>query len=143
MTVIEPDRIGQILMLMDRDFQERLAQDLTQRGVRGVSRRHRSVFLYLGQHGASRSVDLAQAAGIRPQSMMTIVNELEELGMVKRRPDPNDSRAKLIEFTAVGRQFIDELRQSTQAVYQQYADLVGEKQMQSVFKQLNRLVTAT
>ena len=59
--------------------------------------------MHLERNGASRSVDLAQKIGVRPQSMMKTVHELEELGLVTRSGDPVDSRAKLVAFTAQGR----------------------------------------
>lgn len=139
----QPDKIGQTLMLAARDFQRRLDQDLCARGVRGVGSRHREVFLHLGQNGAARSVDLAHAAGIRPQSMMAIVHELEELGLVERRPDPTDSRAKLIDFTDQGRAFIDELSRSTRTVWQQYETIVGKDPLQQTFSGLQALLETT
>ncbi len=135
-----PNRIGQILMLMARDFQQRLDTDLTARGIPGIGQRHRAIFLHLGQNGASRSVDLAQAAGIRPQSMMVIIHELEDLGLVERRPDPSDSRAKLIDFTAEGRKFITELTQSTEQVWQQYTDIVGKDELTRLLDGLQSLL---
>ena len=138
-----PRKIGQILMLMAKDFQSRLDADLGARGVQGISQRHRIIFLHLGQHGASRSVDLAQAAGIRPQSMMVIIHELEEMGLIERRPDPRDSRAKLIDFTVKGRQLIKELTRSTETVWRQYRDIAGKQQIQQIFEGLNSLLTHT
>jgi DNA-binding MarR family transcriptional regulator len=41
-----------------------------------------------------------------PQSMGEIVDELEELGYVERRPDPGDRRAKLVTLTARGRECV-------------------------------------
>jgi DNA-binding MarR family transcriptional regulator len=139
----QPQQIGQTLMLAARDFQRRLDQDLRSRGVKGVGSRHREVFLHLGQNGASRSVDLAHAAGIRPQSMMAIVHELEELQLVERRPDPSDSRAKLIDFTAQGRAFIAELTRSTEIVWQQYAEVVGTVRLQATISGLQALLEPT
>lgn len=132
--------IGEILMLMTRDFQRRLDDDLRQRGIRGVGPRHRSVFLHLGHHGPSRAVDLAAAAGIRPQSMMKAVHELEEMGLVTREPDPQDFRAKLIRFTPTGERLIDELTVSTQTVWQQYAELVSEVALKRTFNGLKSLM---
>lgn len=131
---------GQTLMLLTRDFQERLDADLKARGVQGIGARHRAVFLFLARNGASRAVDLAQSAGIRPQSMMKIVHELEELDMVERRVDPDDSRAKLIDFTRQGRQFIRELSRSTETVWRQYVALLGENEALRTFNNLNRLL---
>lgn len=135
-----PQEIGQILMLLTRDFQARLDADLRERGVAGVGARHRAVFLFLGRNGASRAVDLAESAGIRPQSMMKIVHELEAMGLVERRTDPADSRAKLIDFTARGRAFIAELSRSTATVWRQYAALLGKSRAVETFENLKTLL---
>lgn len=132
--------LGQTLMLAAQDFQRRLDADLESRGVQGIGSRHRAVFLFLGRHGPSRAVDLAQASGIRPQSMMKIVHELESLGLVKREEDPRDSRAKLIEFTGSGRKLIKELARSTATVWEQYAAILGRKQLKQTMEHLNTLI---
>jgi MarR family transcriptional regulator for hemolysin len=132
--------LGQTLMLIARDFQGRLDRDLAARGVRGIGSRHRAVFLFLGRHGPSRAVELAQAAGIRPQSMMKIVHELESLDLLERRPDPRDSRAKLIDFTASGRHLITELSRSTATVWEQYADIIGPGALEQTMNHLNTLI---
>lgn len=129
-------------MLMAMDFQQRLDADLNARGVQGIGARHRSVFLFLGRNGASRAVDLAEAAGIRPQSMMKIVHELESLGLVERRGDPTDSRAKLIDFTESGRRLIAELSRSTETVWQQYAKILGNSALERTVTQLNTILQA-
>lgn len=121
--------LGQTLMLALEDFQRRLDADLRKCGFPGIRHKHRAVFMHLDRYGASRSVDLAAAAGIRPQSMMKIVHELEELGLVARRADPGDSRAKLVEFTARGRALVRQLTLSTETVWRQYEKLVGRKQL--------------
>lgn len=137
----QQQEIGQVLMLIGRDFQARLDSDLQRRRVKGISARHRSVFLFLGRNGPSRAVDLATAAGIRPQSMMKIVHELESAGLVTRRDDPGDSRAKLVDFTRRGRRLIQELSDSTQTVWQQYADILGEESLEQTLRQLKKLLT--
>jgi MarR family transcriptional regulator for hemolysin len=137
---VESHQLGQTLMLVARDFQQRLDADLKARGVEGIGARHRAVFLFLGRNGASRAVELATAAGIRPQSMMKVVHELEAMGLVERRPDPDDSRAKLIDFTAAGRRLIRELSDSTETVWQQYEDILGKQAMRRTFDNLNALI---
>ncbi len=74
--------------------------------------------------------------------MMVIVHELEDMGLVERRPDPADSRAKLIDFTGSGRRFISELTRSTQAVYEQYAEIVGEHRLQAALDSFDALLQA-
>jgi DNA-binding MarR family transcriptional regulator len=132
--------LGQILMLAAADFQTRLDADLRSRGVTGIRNRHRAVFLHLGRFGPSRSVDLAQAAGIRPQSMMAIIHELEHTGLLERRADPADSRAKLIYFTAEGQHFITELGRSTENVWDQYTAVLGGPALASTIASLQKIL---
>lgn len=132
--------LGQTLMRILEDFQRRLDADLSERNVEGVRPRHRVVFMHLDRCGASRSVDLAAAAGIRPQSMMKILHELEQLGLVTRRPDPRDSRAKLVEFTAAGQKLIGELTRSTETVWDQYAQQLGGRKLEQSLDAFNSLL---
>lgn len=131
--------LGQTLMMALRDFQRRLDENLAQRGVRGIRARHRKVFMHLNHNGASRSVDLAEKVGVRPQSMMKTVQELEQLGLVTRSVDPLDSRAKLVEFTKEGQAFIGELTRSTVIVWEQYTALVDERELQKAMQLLQKL----
>ena len=142
MSLDQSQTLGQTLMLVARDFRRRLDADLVARGIAGISHRHNDVFLYLGRNGPSRSVDLAHAAGIRPQSMMNIIQELEHQGLVQRRRDPTDSRAKLVEFTAAGSKLIAELGASTATVWDQYQQVLGSTELQHTLKNLDALITA-
>ena len=137
---VQKDQLGQVLMLALQDFQRRLDADLAQGGFPGIRYRHRAVFMHLERFGASRSVDLAAAAGIRPQSMMKIVHELEALGLVSRKADPADSRAKLIEFTGAGEALIEQLSAATERVWKQYAALLGEQALRLTIDNLDRLL---
>ena len=140
MAGVQKHEVGQLLMLTLQDFQRRLDEDLAGAGFPGIRYRHRALFMHLDRHGASRSVDLAEAAGIRPQSMMKIVHELEGLGLICRRADPTDSRAKLIEFTAEGQRVIEQLTRSTEQVWTQYAALLGERKLNQLLASLDTLL---
>lgn len=47
--------------------------------------------------------ELATALGIDPPNATTVVDDLEALGLVRRRPHPTDRRAKLVEATRKGK----------------------------------------
>jgi DNA-binding MarR family transcriptional regulator len=76
--------------------------------VRRLRTRHRfplaqtQVLGRLDRSGAMGVSDLAGAEGVRPQSMAQTVGDLEQAGMVSRRPDPSDGRRQLVELTAPG-----------------------------------------
>src|SRR4051794_10525112 len=48
--------------------------------------------------------DLAAALGIDPPNATVLVDELERLGLVRRRPHPTDRRAKVVEATRKGKE---------------------------------------
>jgi DNA-binding MarR family transcriptional regulator len=66
---------------------------------------HSAVFAQISPEG-SRLSALARGANMTPQAMGELVDELEGLGYVERRPDPTDRRAKLIMLTPRGRDCI-------------------------------------
>ena len=47
--------------------------------------------------------ELAAALGIDPPNATAVVDDLEALGLVRRRPHPTDRRAKLVEATRKGK----------------------------------------
>jgi len=49
-----------------------------------------------------RSSELAQHVGVGRATISRQVRRLEELGLLSRRPDPEDSRGQLLELTAEG-----------------------------------------
>jgi DNA-binding MarR family transcriptional regulator len=57
----------------------------------------------LDREGPQSVSDLAHSERVRPQSMAQTVGELEQVGLVARRPDPGDRRRALVELTAEGR----------------------------------------
>ncbi len=46
---------------------------------------------------------LVDALGIEPPSLVPLLNQLERAGLVERRPDAVDKRAKTLHLTAAGR----------------------------------------
>ncbi|MGW4482543.1 MarR family winged helix-turn-helix transcriptional regulator [Amycolatopsis sp. NPDC004368] len=68
-----------------------------------------SVLSELVRVGPGRMSRLAQLEGVRMPSMTDVVGRLERLGLVVRRPDPDDGRAVLVEATREGERFYAEL----------------------------------
>lgn len=65
--------------------------------------------------GPMRVSALAEALGVVPRSATSIADELEELGAVRRRPDPDDRRATLLEVTDRGRRLMAAVSDSRRA----------------------------
>ena len=85
-------------LMLSREVSEGVA-----RAGHPIKASHSAVFGQMGAEG-SRLSGLAKGANMTPQAMGELVDELEGLGYVVRRPDPTDRRAKLITLTESGRQ---------------------------------------
>ena len=60
------------------------------------------VMARIAKEGPAAASDLARAEGIKPQSMGTILSELERSGLIAREPHPTDRRQKVISLTTKG-----------------------------------------
>lgn len=56
-----------------------------------------------------RLTDLGEKLLVRPPSVTGVVDRLERDGLVRRRPAPSDSRAKLVALTVAGRRLVREV----------------------------------
>jgi DNA-binding MarR family transcriptional regulator len=91
---------GTVLANELREALGRLVRRL--RAEPGPSVRHTTVLGRLDRRGPASISDLAAAERMRPQSMAATVQELEEDGLVARRPDPADRRRAFVELTPAG-----------------------------------------
>jgi DNA-binding MarR family transcriptional regulator len=90
--------------LLDIAFDAMIAEfreELEETEFRDVRPTHGCVFRYVRGPGL-RLTDLAERANMTKQSVGEIVDDLAARGYVKRIPDPEDKRAKLICLTDRG-----------------------------------------
>ena len=64
-----------------------------------VSAAHLHITRHLSPQG-DRLTDLADRAGMSKQAMADLIDQCEAWGLVERRPDPLDRRAKRVGYTA-------------------------------------------
>lgn len=97
------ESVGQLLVRSARLFNEAaLARMRSEMGLPGVRTSHTSLFPFIELEG-TRLTDLAARVGVSKQAAGQLVEELEEMGVLERAPDPADGRAKLVRFSARGR----------------------------------------
>ncbi len=98
--------------------------NLVTRGQVGAAHIH--ITRHLATEG-SRLTDLARSAGMSKQAMGTLVEQCEAWGMVTRAPDPQDARARRLQFTDIGLAWLNAYREAVEQAELELRQAVGEE----------------
>jgi DNA-binding MarR family transcriptional regulator len=132
--------IGQLLTQLTRLFQTELFDHLVAAGLEDARVPHTHVTAYIKADG-SRLTELAAQARMTLPAMSELVDDLQRLGIVERRPDPSDGRAKLICLTDTGWQAMGTARRVIAEIEAHYAQLVGAEQFEAAAQTLDELLS--
>ena len=92
-------------MLWQQTYPEMLRQ-VNAAGFDDIRLGHWPVLQWPGPEGQRPSV-IAERAGTSKQAVNHVLRDLGRLGYVELRPDPRDSRARLVELTARGHALVE------------------------------------
>ncbi len=109
-----------------------------QAGLPGLRASHTSVFPHIALEG-SRLTDLARSMGVSKQAVAQLVDELVEMGVLVRLPDPDDGRAKRIAFARGGRGLLYGLTVLDQ-VQEVIGDAIGRGRLDALHDGLSALL---
>lgn len=100
-TIAPPDaELASALALDLRTAVRKLKRHLREQGQQAdLTPSQTSVVLRLEEVGAATVSSLARVEGMRPQSMSAVIAPLQEAGLVRGAPDPNDGRQTLMSLT--------------------------------------------
>lgn len=94
--------VGHFLLRAARLWNEEAIARIRAGGFPSARLSHTQVMPHLDLEG-TRLTELARRMDVTKQAAQELINELEQLGVVERVPDPSDGRAKLIRFSERGR----------------------------------------
>lgn len=75
----------------------------------GMTRAQWAVLLKLERHEGAQQSELAEFLEIQPITLTRLVDRLCDNGLIERRPDPADRRAKLLYLTPAARPLIEKI----------------------------------
>jgi DNA-binding MarR family transcriptional regulator len=133
--------IGQLLVQLTRLFQTELFERLLAAGLTEARVPHTHVTAYIKAEG-SRLTELAAQARMTLPAMSELVDDLQRLGIVERRPDPSDRRAKLICLTESGWEAMRTARDVIADIEAEYAQHVGVERFEAAAQTLDSLLRA-
>jgi DNA-binding MarR family transcriptional regulator len=132
--------IGQLLANLIRLFRAELAsRGEGGAGVERIRPAHLQVFGSIKAEG-SRLTELAESSGLSLSAMAELVDSLQALGYLERRPDPADGRAKLVCLTEAGRGAIGEGRKLIAGIEADWGDAIGERRFAELCDSLQSLL---
>lgn len=133
------NNIGRRMNEAVRLFEGRIIAHLREAGRDELGLSHINLTRNLDENG-TRLTELARRAAMTKQSMSELVAQVERLGLVERRPDPSDGRAKLICFTEAGFGWLDAFHQALKCAEQEMRDELGDALVNLLIESLARYV---
>ena len=130
-----PPLIGALLRIPWEAVQRHMLERLHERGFTDLDAAHLNVFQYPGPQGA-RPSELATRLRISKQALNYLLGELERLGYLERRPDPDDLRSKRVALTRRGTSAVHVIREAVAEVEAAWEQQLGPKR----FSQLRGLL---
>ena len=95
--------------------------------------------LLVERDGVSQQ-QLADAVGIRPQSVSEAIATMENHGFVRREPSAADRRVMLIYVTEQGREYHEKVSEERRIHAKKYFSALEESEKQALFALLEKLI---
>jgi DNA-binding MarR family transcriptional regulator len=136
-----PPLIGALLRMPWNAVQQHMLDRLHESGFADFDAAYLTVFQYPGPQGA-RPSELAARLRISKQALNYLLGELERLGYLERRADPDDLRSKRIALTPRGIASVGVIREAVGEVETAWAQQLGAErfdELRNLLLELNRL----
>ena len=131
--------VGQLLARLLREFRHDLAAPRAEAGFGDIRDPHMQIFGNV-RMGGVRLTELADRAQLSLAATSELVNDLEEMGYLVRRPDPADGRAKLIDLTRRGRDAMSAAGDRVADIERRWSKLVGAKDFAQMCRTMQGLL---
>jgi DNA-binding MarR family transcriptional regulator len=136
-----PPMIGALMRLPWEAVHRRMLEALRENGFPEIDGPRLSVLLWPGPDG-QRPSDLAARMKVTKQALNYLLGDLERLGFLERRPDPDDRRARRIALTDRGRELVPIIRGAVSNTERDWAASLGAdrfEQLRGLLVDLNEI----
>jgi DNA-binding MarR family transcriptional regulator len=130
--------LGLLLFIPYRALETRIFQALADAGFDDFTPAQARVMQRIGPDG-TRLTELAEAAQVTKQTAGFLVDQLERTGYVRRTPDPDDARARLVRIAERGAAAQPIAAAALAQVEAEWRAHVGERQWRQLRQALTKL----
>jgi DNA-binding MarR family transcriptional regulator len=93
---------------------------------------------YLRDHDGSPQQELADVLCMDANNVVLLLNELEDLGHIARRRDPDDRRRHLVDLTASGRQALTRAERAQESIEDDVLQALDAQERATLWRLLTR-----
>jgi DNA-binding MarR family transcriptional regulator len=133
--------LARMLLEAFRALDGEIEQALRDRGLGELRPSQAVAMLLVDRTGGTRLTELAGRANVTRQAMMQLVDELQQIGCVRRTADPADGRAKIVRLTAKGLRHRAEARRAMAGVEARARRLLGDRRYEALRAMLVELTS--
>ncbi|MCA2244978.1 MarR family transcriptional regulator [Mycobacterium sp. WUMAC-067] len=129
-----PFLLAQLGAYVSSDFQRRLSSI-------GADPRTYAVLLALASADGQSQRQLSERLGIHRNAMVVVIDQLEQRGLAKRLPRPEDRRAVAVTLTAKARRLLPALHEQGRDLENEIAAPLSAKERATLRRLLQRVAT--
>ena len=129
--------LGYLLKHVQLRFFELTAAALAPAGING---REAAVLRAIDNTQPLAQGEIARRMGIDRTTMVALIDDLQERGLVRRRQDPDDRRKNVVELTDTGQEITRQATQAGQQVEQAFLSPLSTDQAEQFKKTLRALL---
>jgi DNA-binding MarR family transcriptional regulator len=119
----------------------RLAKQVYRRSTEELLGMHMRLLMalsYLRDHDRAPQQELAEVLCMDANNVVLLLNELEDLGHVARRRDPEDRRRHLVELTAQGRRALVRAEHAQEGIEDEVLQALDAEERATLWRLLTR-----
>jgi DNA-binding MarR family transcriptional regulator len=131
-----PPLIGALLRMPVDVVRARMLATLHEHGFTDIVAAHLVLLRWPGPQGR-RPSEIAAESEMSKQAVNYLLGQLETLGYLERRPDPDDHRSRQVHLTPRGRDVAMTMRRAVSEIETEWTTLLGHDD----FEQLRTLLT--
>jgi DNA-binding MarR family transcriptional regulator len=134
-----PERtLGLVLHDVARFLRKRFEQRAREAEL-GLTRAQWSVLAQLSRHEGINQAALAQILEIEPITLVRLLDRLQAAGLVERRPDPGDRRARVLYLTPATRPLLERIWALAAVVREEAMAGLPEPEREQLFRMLLKI----
>jgi DNA-binding MarR family transcriptional regulator len=137
-TSIEKESLAFLLNSSTRFLNSVFERRISEAGL-GLTPGEARALLTVAAIDGSKQADIAGRIGLEPMTVCTYLDKLESLGLVERRPNPDDRRSKCIFLTDASSDLLIAVRREVDSVIGQATEGCSEADLSRFYEMLKLL----